>query len=104
MPLHERLIGSALFGLDIELLTLEIENWRAVSVFAKNSKARATRIAKAASRRGIRKFREYWVPRRLSVSLPVRLYVEAVLFSMGSPWSDLVSGFKPLRVPLGPWK
>lgn len=51
---------------------------------------------------GYDRFRQFWVPGRLIVSLQLRLFVESVLFSMGKPWSDLVSGFKPLRWELGP--
>ncbi len=51
---------------------------------------------------GIRRFKRLWIPWRLMVSLQVRLFVETVLFSMDEPWSELVSGFKPLRMNFKP--
>lgn len=45
---------------------------------------------------GFEAFSDFWVPYRLVVGLQIRLFVETVLFTMGSPWSDLVSGFKPV--------
>ena len=51
---------------------------------------------------GYERFERFWIPWRLMVSLQVRLFVETVLFSMGKPWSELVSGFKPLRMNFKP--
>ncbi len=104
MVLHEALIGEATRGLAMELLTLSVESGSAMRVFATQSKARATRLARAAAARGYPLFSRWWVAARLGVSLQTRLWVESVLFSMNKPWSDLVSGFRPLRVPLGRWK
>lgn len=49
---------------------------------------------------GYQRFSRFWIPMRLTVGLQLRLFVETVLFSMGKPWSELVSGFKPLRWPM----
>ena len=49
---------------------------------------------------GYERFARFWIPYRLLVSLQLRLFVETVAFSMGKPWSNLVSGFKPLRMRL----
>ena len=57
-------------------------------------------IRDAAEKVGYRRFARLWIPWRLLVSLQVRLFVETVMFSMGKPWSELVSGFKPLRMNL----
>ena len=103
MVIHESLLKAASFGLELELFTRSMSR-RNVRVESAQSKIRATDIARKASQLGITKFRAWWVPKRLTVTLPLRLYVEAVLFSMGVPWSELVSGFKPLRVPLGSWR
>lgn len=104
MPLHADITRAAQLGVSMELLTLEVESGNAVRIATAQSKSRATRLARAISGRGIAVFGRYWVAHRLAVSLQLRLWVESVLFSMGKPWSDLVSGFKPLRVPLGQWK
>ena len=100
MPVHEAFLGLASLGLDLELLTLEMESDRAMRVFTDQAASRGGRISRAARNAGIKKFSRYWIGRRLSVSLQVRLFVEAVLFSMDKPWSDLVSGFRPLRMYL----
>ena len=55
-------------------------------------------VRDAVRRLGIENFERFWIPGRLLVSLQIRLFVETVLFSMGKPWSELVSGFKPLRM------
>lgn len=104
MPVHERILAEAALAIDLELLTREIESWRRIRVFNDAASQRARRLADSISKRGWPKFAQYWKVRRLSVTLQLRLYVEAVLFSMGKPWSDLVSGFKPLRVNLGGWE
>lgn len=104
MPVHERLLADVFKAVDYEFLLLEIESWRGVKVYNQTARARARRMADAISKRGYPKFSEYWKTKRLGVSLQMRLYTEAILFSMGKPWSDLVSGFKPLRVNLGGWK
>ena len=59
-------------------------------------------IRDAALQLGYRRFKRLWIPWRLFVSLQVRLFVETVLFSMDQPWSELVSGFKPLRMNFKP--
>lgn len=55
-------------------------------------------LRRAIMGRGIEGFSRLWIPARLLVSLQLRLFVETVLFSMGKPWSELVSGFKPLKM------
>ena len=104
MVLHRDLFGAATLGLEKELITLRVESVRAIVVDSRTSKERATRFARATARLGFKRFEAWWVPERLSVGLQLRLWVESVLFSMNKPWSDLVSGFKPLRTPLGSWK
>ncbi len=103
MPIHE-LLAKALQPAQLELWVRLIERPKDVGVFTRQNKSRATRIASALHRLGYGKFRSYWIIARLQVDLQMRLYVETILFSMGTPWSDLVSGFKPLRTPLGPYK
>lgn len=97
-------IGALFRPAELELFTLLMERPNQVAVFTKTNKERATRIAHALYRLGYREFRNYWIIQRLQVGLQMRLYVETILFSMGTPWSVLVSGFKPLRTPLGKWK
>ncbi len=104
MPIHRDLFAAATLGLEKELITLRVESARAVLTESRTAKERATRFARAAARLGYRRFANWWVPERLAVGLQLRLWVESVLFSMNKPWSDLVSGFKPLRTPLGSWK
>ena len=71
--------------------------------FAVNGLSRLGRgVRDAALKIGYRRFERLWVPYRLMVGLQVRLFVETVLFSMDKPWSDLVSGFKPLRMDFKP--
>ena len=104
MPIHETFTRAASLGLAMELLTLEVEHAGAIGVASRQSKSRATRLARAISSLGVQRFSEWWIPHRLAVNLQLRLWVESVLFSMNKPWSDLVSGFKPLRQPLGQWQ
>ena len=103
MPIHETLLKEATFALDLDLLTKEMRSARRLRTYNAAARARARSLAEAMSRSGYPKISEFWKTRRLTVNLQLRLYVEAVLFSMGQPWSDLVSGFKPLRVNLGGW-
>ena len=75
---------------------------REATAFAINYTARIGRGVRDAVRAvGYERFARLWIPWRLMVSLQVRLFVETVLFSMGKPWSELVSGFKPLRMKFG---
>ena len=46
---------------------------------------------------GIRKWSEYWHYGRQLISLQHRLFYEQVYSDMGEPWSELVTGFGPLR-------
>ena len=103
MPIHERILGDVFKGAALELMSLQLEDARYVRVATATAKARMTRMAKAIKALGEKRFRAFWIPQRLAVDLQMRLYVETVLFSMGKPWSELVSGFKPLRAPLGEW-
>ena len=93
-------IGEAFRGLDLDLFTRLIEKPDNVQVFSDQNRRRARALANALRNLGVRRFRAYWILGRLQVDLQMRLWVETVLFSMGKPWSDLVSGFKPLRTPL----
>ena len=104
MPIHKTFTRAAEFGLEMELLQREMDSRRARAVFSDTARGRATTVARAAFKAGFKSFGSYWVARRLTVSLQVRLFVEAVMFSMGKPWSELVSGFKPLRMDLDNWK
>ncbi len=103
MPIHEQIVAEAKFALDLDVLTRELEHTGRLITFNQQARKRARKLADAMSKSGHRRVAEFWKTRRLTVSLQLRLYVEAVLFSMGKPWSDLVSGFKPLRVNLGGW-
>ena len=99
MPIHEGFVKSlGLRGLEKELFTRKVEKPRQMAVFHKQAMARATRLARAVRRVGYGRFREFWILERLEVALQLRLWVETVLFSMDKPFSDLVSGFKPLRI------
>lgn len=104
MPIHEGILAEAAFALSLDLLTREIDSPGRIRTFNDQARQRARSLAESMSRRGYTKVAEFWKTRRLTVNLQLRLYVEAVLFSMGKPWSDLVSGFKPLRVNLGGWR
>ncbi len=104
MPIHEGILAEAAFALSLDLLTREIDSPGRIRTFNDQASRRARKLADAMSQRGFAKVSRFWKTRRLTVNLQLRLYVEAVLFSMGKPWSDLVSGFKPLRVNLGGWK
>lgn len=104
MPIHETFLREASLGLQKELITLQVESRGKVRADTRQSKARATRFARAVYSLGFNRFRNWWVPARLGVSLQIRLWVESVIFSMGTPWSELVSGFAPLRTPLGVFK
>ena len=59
-----------------------------------------TDMSLAIRRIGHSRFEMFWIPYRLLIGLQMRLWIETILFSMGKPWSDLVSGFKPLRARL----
>ena len=102
--IHESLFGAATLGAEKELITLAVESRRKVIVDSRTAKERNTRFAAAAAGIGYEMFSHWWVTERLAVGLQLRLWVESVLFSMNKPWSTLVSGFRPLRVPLGSWK
>ena len=88
-------IGAMVHYLDV--LTREIESPGRIRTFNNQASRRARKLADAMSKRGYTKVARFWKTRRLTVNLQLRLYVEAVLFSMGKPWNGLVSGFKPLR-------
>ena len=100
MPIHETVTRASSRGIEIELFTLEAESASAVALATKVSRGRADRLAKAIHTVGLPKFTAWWTTRRLAVSLQLRLYVESILFSIGGGYAELVSGFKPLRVPL----
>ena len=100
MPIHETFTRAASKGLEIELFTLEVESSKAVTLATRVARERADRLAKAMHRLGVVRFTNWWTAKRLVVSLQLRLYVEAVAFSIGGSFAEVVTGFKPLRVPL----
>ena len=100
MPIHETISRAAARALEIELFTLESEDKNAVRIATQQARVRADRLASAMWRLGIKRFTAWWTTRRLAVGLQLRLYVEAIAFSIGGEFAEVVTGFKPLRVPL----
>ncbi len=99
MPIHEGFLKSlGLRGVEKELFTHKVERPGQLRVFHDQAMVRARRLASAVRNLGYSRFRAFWILERLEVSLQLRLWVETVLFSMDKPYSDLVSGFKPLRI------
>lgn len=83
-------------------LVAVLENRTAYVASVNYTATLARGVRDAAKRLGYERFSRLWIPWRLLISLQVRLFVETVMFSMGKPWSDLVSGFKPLRMNMKP--
>ena len=101
MVFHEGFLKAlGLKALEKELFTTKVEKPDQLEVFHKQAMVRATRLARAVRFIGYHRFREFWILERLEVSLQLRLWVETVLFSMDKPFSNLVSGFKPLRIKI----
>ncbi len=46
---------------------------------------------------GFDRIAAWWHYGRTQISLQMRLYAEQVFSDMGKPWSDLISGFGPIR-------
>lgn len=46
---------------------------------------------------GIREWARFWHYGRTQISLQMRLFAEQVYSDLGKPWSDLVTGFGPLK-------
>ncbi len=53
-------------------------------------------LATAVHGYGARRFRKLWVRARLLVGLQSRLFIEQVLWELGGPFRDLVTGFRPV--------
>ena len=100
MPLHAAVEALAGRGLEIELFTLAVESPKTIRLETLVARGRADRLAKAMHRLGVKKFTNWWTSKRLLVGLQLRLYVESVAFSIGGEYAEVVTGFKPLRVPL----
>lgn len=100
MVLHEKVFQSAEvdFKFEIERLILLMRSRYSVDSRYRVLHNHAFKIRSAALMLNYQRFKRFWILYRLSVNLQVRLFVEAVMFSMGKPWSDLVSGFKPLVI------
>ncbi len=46
---------------------------------------------------GFRKWSRYWHYGRTQISLTTRLFVEQVYSDLGDPWSQLITGFGPIK-------
>lgn len=86
----------------LAIFVTALENDTAYTAMVNYTSSLGRGVRNAARAIGYDRFERLWIPWRLMVSLQVRLFVETVLFSMGKPWSELVSGFKPLRMNFKP--
>ena len=104
MPIHQELIGEARKQLVLEnpeLAFLELGRWldavrRHFDRYDSATSAAGDNVKAVLKKIGFRRWEHFWHYGRQLIPLQHRLLIEQVYSDLGSPWSDLVTGFGAL--------
>lgn len=100
MPIHGRLpgiLGVTAYALKLRGVVASIANDYSRNRMADLLSSVAAEFSRVCDKVGFVKMVRFWTYYRLTADLQARLFFEQVFSNKGPPWSNLVTGFGPIR-------